>query len=84
MVNALVNLALIQASLSEDMLAVQTLNKASAKTLNIRTKAEILYRLAVLYRGQGDKRNALRSLQYSLALNPGLGKAHLLLKELEK
>ena len=83
-VNALVNLALIQASLSEDMLAVQTLNKASAKTLNIRTKAEILYRLAVLYRGQGDKRNALRSLQYSLALNPGLGKAHLLLKELEK
>lgn len=83
-VNALVNLALIQASCSEDTLALQTLNKASAKTRSFRTKAEILYRLALLHRGLGDKRNALRSLQYALSLNPSLGKARLLLKELEK
>ncbi len=83
-VNALVNLALIQASTGEEKLAVETLNMASGKTASIKTKAEILYRLAVLHKGLGDSRNAQRSLQYALTLNPSLGKAHLLQKELQK
>lgn len=83
-VNSFVNLAVIYAGTSQDTKALEMLNKASWICSDAETKAEILFRMAELSHGLGDKRNALRQLHYCLELNADHRRARLFLKTIEK
>lgn len=79
-VTSLVNLAVIYAGTFREEKAVETLSEASSIASDSFTKSEILYRMGRLSDSLGDEKNAVRSLQYALQLNPGNNKARLLLK----
>ena len=81
-VNAYVNLGVIYAGTSRYAKALEVLNKASLIVLDTKTKAEILYRMAKLSDGLGDRRNALRQIEYALELDPAHKKARLFFKTL--
>lgn len=76
----LVNLSVICSGLYRDEEAVKLLSEASSIAEDSFTKSEILYRTGRLSDSLGDKKNAIRSLQYALQLNPSNNKARLLLK----
>ncbi|MBP5252076.1 MAG: hypothetical protein J6Z17_06670 [Treponema sp.] len=82
-VNACVNLAVIYEGTFRESLALEYLNKASQICGSAQTKAEILYRMAKLSEGTGDRRNALREARYALELNPDHRKARLFLKSIQ-
>ena len=82
-VNACVNLAVIYEGTFRESLALEYLNKASQICGSAQTKAEILYRMAKLSEGTGDRRNALREPRYALELNPDHRKARLFLKSIQ-
>ncbi|MCR5218569.1 lipopolysaccharide assembly protein LapB [Treponema sp.] len=78
----LVNLAVIYAGSYREEKAVDLLSEASSIAEDSFTKSEILYRTGKLSDGLGDRKNAIRSLQYALQLNPGNNKARLLLRNI--
>ena len=79
-VTSLVNLSVIYAGTFREEKAVEALSEASSIASDSFTKSEILYRMGRLSDSLGDTKNAVRSLQYALQLNPGNNKARLLLK----
>lgn len=83
--NAYVNMANIYSGTGQGKLALDSLKKASARTLDEELKADVLYRIGREYYYEGDYKNAIRSLQYSLNQNEGhnkvRNKARLILKQ---
>lgn len=79
-VNALVNLSVINGGYGDIQSSLENLNIASGKCTEAKLKAEILYRMAEIYAGKGDSKSAVRSLKYAISLNPNHNKARLLLK----
>ncbi len=82
-VNAYVNLSVLYASTDRSQDALNILTKASAKSIDSKNKAEILFRIAELNWNLGDTREASRSLKYALSLNPEHNKARLLQKKIK-
>lgn len=79
-VNAYVNLANIYSGTGQRNMALDCLNKASAKTQDTRLKSEILYRIGKEYYYAGDYHSSQRSLLYSVKLHPAHNKALLMLQ----
>ncbi|MBQ2313394.1 MAG: hypothetical protein II187_00635 [Treponema sp.] len=82
-VNAYVNLGNIYAGYNAAPQALSMLNKAVARVSEPLLKAEILYRSAVESYCMGNSKDAVRSLQYTLSLNPSHNRARLLLKQIQ-
>ena len=78
-----VNLANICAGYNKHAEAQALLNRASSRTTDPRLRAEILYRMAEECYTAGNGKDAVRSLQYALSLNPSHARAHLLLKKVQ-
>lgn len=83
--NAYINAANIYAGRGQSALALDSLKKALPRTLDEGLKADVLYRIGKEYYYQGDCKNAIRSLQYSLNQDNGQNKvrnrARLILKQ---
>ncbi|MCR5317904.1 MAG: hypothetical protein K6E22_06725 [Treponema sp.] len=83
--NAYINIANIYAGRGQGVLALDSLKKALPRTLDEGLKADVLYRIGKEYYYQGDYKNAIRSLQYSLNQDNGQNKvrnrARLILKQ---
>ncbi|MBQ3981042.1 MAG: tetratricopeptide repeat protein, partial [Treponema sp.] len=75
----------IYAGRGQSALALDSLKKALPRTLDEGLKADVLYRIGKEYYYQGDYKNAIRSLQYSLNQDNGQNKvrnrARLILKQ---
>ncbi|MCR5762452.1 MAG: hypothetical protein K6G00_03625 [Treponema sp.] len=82
--NSYVNLANIYAGYNKSPQALDLLNKASARVTEKMLKSEILYRIAEECLSMGNEKDALRSLQYSISLNPSNSKARLMIKQLRQ
>lgn len=80
--NAFVNLGVLYASMDRTQEALSVLNKASAKALDGKEKAEILFRIAELSWNSGDSHGASRALKYALSLDGGHNQARLLQKKI--
>ena len=79
-VMAYINMGNIYAGMGQNTLALEYLAKASSRVLDSKIKAEILYRMGKASYYGTDYRSAIRSLQYSLKLNPSHNKARLMLQ----
>lgn len=79
-----INLANIYAGYNKVPQSLDLLNKASARVSEEILKSEILYRIAEECLCMGNEKDALRSLQYSVSLNPSNNKARLMLKRLRQ
>ncbi len=82
--NAFVNLSAIYESTDRNSEALKTLNTVSARTIDEKLKAEVLYRIAKLHWNLGEEMAASRSVQYALTFNPEHKKARLLQKKIHK
>lgn len=83
-VNSLINLGVILDGLNDSHGALELFNQAMSRTVDDLKKSEILYRIALTSNSIGDRKTAVRSLQYSLALNPRDYKAKILLKKFDE
>ncbi|MGN0729853.1 tetratricopeptide repeat protein [Treponema sp.] len=81
--NALVNLGVLYASVDRLPESLDSLGKASAKASTAKKKSEILFRIAELDWKLGDSYSAARSLKYALSLNPENNRARLLQKKIQ-
>ena len=79
-----INMANVYAGYNKIPQALEMLNKASARVSENLLKSEILYRIAEECLYMGNERDALRSLQYAISLNPSHNKARLMLKILRQ
>ena len=79
-----INMANIYAGYNKIPQALDMLNKASARVTDGELKSEILYRIAEECVYMGNEKDALRSLQYSVSLNPDHSRARLMLKRLRQ
>ncbi len=82
-VNAYVNQGNIYAGYNAAPQALALLNKAVSRVSEPQLKAEVLYRSAVESYRMGSSKDAIRSLQYALSLNPSHNRARLLLKQVQ-
>ncbi|MBQ0039240.1 MAG: hypothetical protein KBS64_02280 [Treponema sp.] len=82
-INSLVNLAVVYASIDHLHESLEMLSLASARTADGREKAEILYRMAEVSWNLGDSRSASRSLKYCLTLDGTHNRARLLQKKIK-
>ena len=80
---AYVNLANVHAGYNRHADALELLNRASSRATEVRLRAEILYRIAAECHAAGNSKDAVRSLQYALSLNPSHNRARLLLKRIQ-
>lgn len=76
--NACMNLADIYFSTGKKELALDLYGKAAGRESNSKIRSEIFYRIACIYTSLGENKNALRSLEYSLSMNPENERASLL------
>ena len=81
-INAYVNLADVYSSANMESSARDMLNNAANLCQDDDLKSEILYRLAVVDSTMGNKKNAVRELQYALSLDDSMNKARFMLKKL--
>ena len=81
-INACVNLGGIYSSLGMDVQSRDMFNTASSMCNDDLKKADILYRLAVEDYALGNRKSAVRELQYALSLDNSMNKARLMLKKL--
>lgn len=64
------NLANIYFSIGKKDKALDLYGRAAGRELNNAKRADIFYRIACIYQSLGDKKNALRSAEYSSSLYP--------------
>ncbi|MCK9170281.1 MAG: hypothetical protein M0P01_07685 [Treponema sp.] len=76
------NLAMIYSSLGAAPQALSLYSAAASRSVDVLQKAEIMYRMAVIYAAQQKIREAVRSVEYALALDPFNARAKLLRDQL--
>ena len=79
-----VNLAMIYSSTGNKDKALELYGRAQSRASDNFLKSEIMYRLACVYDAKKEEAAAVKSLEYCLYLNPGNGKARLLLQKFRK
>lgn len=72
------NLADIYFSIGRKQKALDLYGKAAGRESKNAVRSEIFYRLACIYAGDGDIKNALRSAEYALSIYPENARASLL------
>ncbi len=83
-VNASINMGNIYSGNKLYAVALEHLNRASARASDPQTKAEILYRMGKQSYYMHDYHSAIRSLKYSLTLDPTNNKTRFMLQQAEK
>ncbi len=78
-----INMANIYSGYNRTAQSLDYLGKANGRVKENLLKAEILYRMASDSWRLGNERDAVRSLQYALQLNPSHNRARLLLKKVQ-
>jgi hypothetical protein len=76
------NLAMIYSSLGANAQALDLYAASASRTVDVKQKAEIMYRMAVIYSAQQKKSDALRAADYALSLDPSHARAKLLCDQL--
>lgn len=76
------NLGDIYVSLGKNNKALDVYGKIAGRESRNSLRSEIFYRIACIYAGQGDIKNALRSAEYSYSLYPENARASLLKEKL--
>jgi len=76
------NLAMIYSSLGATQQALDLYGAAALRSVDMNQKAEIMYRMAVIYTSQKKIKEALRSAGYALTLDPSNARAKLLCDQL--
>ena len=79
-----VNLAMIYSSTKNKDKALELYGRAQSRASDNYLRSEIMYRLACVYDAKKEEAAAVKSLEYSLYLNPANGKARLLLQKYKK
>lgn len=74
-----VNLAMIYSSVGNKDKALELYGRAQSRSTDNYMRSDIMYRLACIYDAKKDAAAAVKSLEYSLYLNPSNGNARLLL-----
>ena len=77
------NLGSIYISLGKKAKALDLYGKAAGRESNNAKRSEIFYRIACIYAGQGDIKNALRSAEYASSLYPDNARASMLKDKLK-
>jgi tetratricopeptide (TPR) repeat protein len=77
------NLGNIYMSLGKKLKALDLYGKAAGRESNNATRSEIFYRIACIYAGEGDIKNALRSAEYASSLYPDNARASMLKDKLK-
>ncbi|MCM1321840.1 MAG: hypothetical protein NC176_09215 [Treponema brennaborense] len=80
---AALNLADLYLVLGQTDRALEKYRDIAGRTEDILLKSEIYYRIAALFAGTGDKKNAALAAQYSISLDPSNTKARLLQSEMK-
>jgi hypothetical protein len=76
------NLAMIYSSLGANAQALDLYAAAASRTVDVKQKAEIMYRMAVIYSAVQKTSDALRAAYYALSLDPSHARAKLLRDQL--
>jgi len=80
--SACMNLAMIYSSLGSVPQALYLYGEAASRSVDTTQKAEIMYRMAVIYAARQKVREAVRSVEYALVLDPSNARAKLLRDQL--
>ncbi len=83
-ISACMNLADIYFSLGKKSQALDLYGKAAGRESRVARRSEIFYRIANIYAGTGDIKNALRSAEYAASLYPENARASLLKDKLKQ
>lgn len=81
---SVMNLADIYYSTGKKERAISLYGAAAGRETDSYRKSEIFYRLAQVYASSGDKKSALRSLEYSIDIYPGNARSALLKDQLNR
>ncbi|MDD5928491.1 MAG: hypothetical protein PUC37_01685 [Spirochaetales bacterium] len=79
---ACMNLADIYFSTGKKDKALDLYGRAAGRESNNKIRSEIFYRIACIYTSTGENKNALRSLEYAISMNPENERASLLRTQL--
>lgn len=77
------NLANVYSSVGKTNMALDLYGKIAGRESKNSVRSEIFYKIACIYTDQGDKKNALRSVDYALSIYPENAKASLLKTKLQ-
>ena len=77
------NLANVYCSIGKTNMALDLYGKIAGRESKNSVRSEIFYKIACIYTEQGDKKNALRSVDYALSIFPENAKASLLKTKLQ-
>ena len=77
------NLANVYYSIGNTDLSLDLYGKAAGRESSVKTRSEIFYEIGSIYADLGDKKNALRSVDYALSIFPENAKASLLKTKLQ-
>lgn len=80
---AMMNLSMIYSSTKQKSEALALYGKTASLSQNLREKSEALYRVGILYNEMDKVEDAIKSLKYSIYLNPDHSRARLLLAKLK-
>lgn len=78
-----INLAMIYSSTKKSDKALELYGRAQSHATDNFTKADIMYRIACIQNTRGLTTDAIKSLQYSLYLNPSYARARILLNKIK-
>lgn len=81
-ISSCMNLAMIYSSLGSNEQSLDLYASAASRTVDVKQKAEIMYRMALIYSVSQKKGDALRAADYALSLNPSHARAKLLRDQL--
>lgn len=76
------NLAEMYYSVGKEEKALDLYGKAAGREVDSQLRSECFYRIATIYSHMNDKKNALRSIDYALSINPSNAGASLLKSKL--
>jgi len=82
-IQACMNLADIYFSIGKKDQALDLYGRVAGRESNKYMRSEIFYRIACIYIAQGDTKNALHTIDYSISLYPGNARAALLKNKLK-
>ena len=77
------NLANVYCSIGKTNMALDLYGKIAGRESKNSVRSEIFYKIACIYTELGDKKNALRSVDYALSIFPENAKASLLKTKLQ-
>jgi Tfp pilus assembly protein PilF len=72
------NLAMVYNCRGDRRDALDLYGQTAGRTSDIKQKAEILYRMGCVYEQEGNRKDAVRSAEYALSLDPSHARAQLL------